>query len=115
MSNYAKANKNDKIEIFSNVVIEKIEGKKIVQDVVIKIGEERRKIETSALFIELGKRPKTNLFKNVLELDANGFIITDEHMRTSVNGVFAVGDVRNGVLKQIVTACNDGAIAGQLA
>ena len=115
LSNYAKANKNDKIEIFSNVVIEKIEGKKIVQDVVKKIGEERRKIETSALFIELGKRPKTNLFKNVLELDANGFIITDEHMRTSVNGVFAVGDVRNGVLKQIVTACNDGAIAGQLA
>lgn len=115
LSNYAKANKNDKIEIFSDVVIEEIEGKETVQDVVIKIGEERRKIETSALFIELGKCPKTNLFKNVLELDANGFIVTDEHMRTSVNGVFAVGDVRNGVLKQIVTACNDGAIAGQLA
>ena len=115
LSNYAKANKNDKIDIFSDVVIEKIEGKEIVQYVVIKSGGETRKIETSALFIELGKCPKTNLFKNVLELDKNGFIVTDEHMRTSAKGVFAVGDVRNGVLKQIVTACNDGAIAGQLA
>ena len=77
--------------------------------------EEDKKIETSALFVELGKKPKTEIYQNVLELDDKGFIKTDANMRTSVDGVYAVGDVRCGFLKQIVTACSDGAIAGQLA
>ena len=69
---------------------------------------------TSALFIELGKKPDNKVFGDV-EVDEKGFIITDENMKTSVNGVFAVGDVRSKTLKQIVTACSDGAIAGQQA
>lgn len=115
LENYAKTNKNSKIEILSSAEIVSIDGKENVESIAVKIGEEEIRIETSALFVELGKRPKTDLYKGILALDKNGFIVTDEHMRTSAKGVFAVGDVRNGVLKQIVTACNDGAIAGQLA
>lgn len=115
LENHAKTNKNSKIEILSNAEIISVDGKENVESVIVKVGEKEKRIKTSALFVELGKRPKTDLYKGILALDKNGFIVTDEHMRTSVDGVFAVGDVRNGVLKQIVTACNDGAVAGQLA
>ena len=57
---------------------------------------------------------ENQLFEGVLELDEKGYIKTDSNMRTSCEKVFAIGDVRNGFLKQIVTACADGAIAGQL-
>ena len=115
MKRYASVNKNPKIQVFSNVEIEKVEGKDVVDSVEVKIAGEDEKIETSALFVELGKKPKTEIYQNVLELDDKGYIKTDANMRTSVDGVFAVEDVRCGFLKQIVTACSDGAIAGQLA
>lgn len=115
MTRYASVNKNPKIQVLSNVEIEKVNGNEVVDSVDVKIAEKDEKIETSAVFVELGKKPKTEIYQNILELDEKGFIKTDANMRTSVEGVFAVGDVRCGFLKQIVTACSDGAIAGQLA
>ena len=115
MSKYASVNKNEKIEVVSNVEIEKVEGKDVLNKVVAKVKGKEKVFDTSALFIELGKKPKTDIYKGILDMDERGFIKTDSNMRTSINGVFAVGDVRNGFLKQIVTGCSDGAIAGQLA
>ena len=115
MSKYASVNKNEKIEVVSNVEIEKVEGKDVLNKVVAKVKGKEEVFDTSALFIELGKKPKTDIYKGILDMDERGFIKTDSNMRTSINGVFAVGDVRNGFLKQIVTGCSDGAIAGQLA
>ena len=115
MSKFASALKNDKIEVISNVQIEKVIGKNSVEKVLVDENGKEREIETSALFVELGKKPKTEIYKGVLDLDSNGFIKTDANMRTSAQGVFAVGDIRSGFLKQIVTACSDGAVAGQLA
>ena len=115
MSKYASVNKNEKIEVVSNVEIEKVEGKDVLNKVVAKVKGKEEVFDTSALFIELGKKPKTDIYKGILDMDERGFIKTDSNMRTSINDVFAVGDVRNGFLKQIVTGCSDGAIAGQLA
>lgn len=115
MSLYAKANKNPKIEIFSKVEIEKIEGDLTLNKINASVDGQQKIFETNALFVELGKKPATQLFENVLELDEKGFVKTDANMQTSIKGVFAIGDVRSGFLKQIVTACSDGAIAGQLA
>lgn len=115
MSKYASVNKNEKIEVVSNVEIEKVEGQDVLNKVVAKVNGKEEAFDTAALFIELGKKPKTDIYKGVLDMDERGFIKTDSNMRTSINGVFAVGDVRNGFLKQIVTGCSDGAIAGQLA
>lgn len=114
MSKYASVNRNEKIEIVSNVDIERVEGKEVLNKVVVNIAGKQEELTASALFIELGKKPKTDIYKDFLDLDNNGFIKTDANMRTSIKGVFAVGDVRNGFLKQIVTGCSDGAIAGQL-
>jgi thioredoxin reductase (NADPH) len=115
LSVYASANKNEKIKIVSHAQIEKIAGDKVVDKVVAKVDGKTQDFETKALFVELGKIPSTDLYAGQIDLDENGFIKTDQTMHTSANGVFAVGDVRCGFLKQIVTACSDGAIAGQLA
>ena len=114
MSVYAKHNKNEKIKVLSLVKDLKVTGKNMVEGVTFKVGDKEEKIKTSALFVELGKKPNTALFKN-LKLDENGYIITNDFMETSIKGVFAVGDIRAGKLKQLVCACSDGAIAGQNA
>ncbi|MBP3431328.1 MAG: FAD-dependent oxidoreductase [Clostridia bacterium] len=114
MSLYAAHNKNSKIKIISNAVITGVEGENFLEKVLFKVAEEEKTIKTAALFVELGKKALTDIFAGVLK-DEKGFIITNENMETSIKDVYSVGDVRANVLKQIVTACSDGAIAGQNA
>ncbi|MDE6303085.1 MAG: FAD-dependent oxidoreductase, partial [Clostridia bacterium] len=66
------------------------------------------------VFVAIGQTPNTSTF-NGLDLDDGGYIITDENMRTNLDGIFAAGDVRSKSLRQIVTACADGAIAASTA
>ena len=63
------------------------------------------------VFISVGRAPATELFRRELALDKSGYIIADESTRTSIPGVFAVGDVRTKALRQVVTAVSDGAVA----
>ncbi len=65
------------------------------------------------VFVAVGQIPESNLFDEVQKTN-NGYIITDEKMRTDIDGIFAVGDVRDKALRQVVTACADGAIAGAI-
>lgn len=109
----AKVVENPKIKFVSNVQIKNIFGKDNFDGVEMVCDGEAKKIKAAALFVCLGKKP-INIFDEI-KTDKNGFILTDENMQTSVPGVFAVGDVRAKTLKQIVTACADGAIAGQNA
>lgn len=67
------------------------------------------------VFAAIGRVPETVLFQGVLELDAQGYIQADETTRTSLPGVFAVGDVRTKPLRQIITAAADGAVAAHFA
>ena len=76
----------------------------------LKDGSERE-IDFSGLFVSIGRKPATDFLKGVLELDDYGYIVADESTRTSVPGVFAVGDVRTKALRQVVTAVADGATA----
>ena len=70
-----------------------------------------KNLKIDGLFVAIGRKPDTEIFAGKLELTDGGFIKTDERMRTNIKNVYAVGDVRNTPLKQIVTACSDGAIA----
>ena len=72
-------------------------------------------LETDGAFVAVGIVPRTELVRDQLKLAENGSIETDAHMETSVKGVFAAGDVRNTPLRQVVTACADGAIAATYA
>ena len=76
----------------------------------IKDGTERQ-LDFSGLFVSIGRKPATGFLEGVLELDDYGYIKADETTRTSVPGVFAVGDVRTKALRQVVTAVADGATA----
>ena len=72
-------------------------------------------ISVPVLFVNIGYFPETSLVVAQVEADDKGYIITDENMKTSVDGVYAVGDVRKKNLRQVVTACADGAIAVESA
>lgn len=68
-------------------------------------------IEAEGVFIFVGRTPNTDLFKNVVNLDKGGYIITDDNMRASETGLFAAGDCRSKLFRQVVTAAGDGATA----
>ena len=72
---------------------------------------ESEEIALDGLFIAIGRQPATEIFKGQLELDKSGYIIADESTKTNIPGVFAVGDVRTKVMRQIITAAADGAVA----
>lgn len=74
-----------------------------------------RRLEVAGMFVAIGVTPKAHFLTEVLELDAEGYIMTDSECRTSIPGVFAAGDVRKKILKQIATAVGDGAIAAIVA
>lgn len=74
-----------------------------------------RVLPVSGVFVAVGILPRTELVKDLVALNEGGSIVTDEHMRTSVPGVFAAGDIRNTPLRQVITACSDGAVAATSA
>ena len=80
----------------------------------VKSGEERE-LACHGLFVSVGRKPATALVQDQLTLDPGGYILADESTRTSVPGVFAVGDVRTKALRQVVTAVADGAVAVHFA
>jgi len=80
----------------------------------VKSGEEET-ISLDGLFVSVGRKPNTQLFDGQVELTAGGYIAAGEDTRTSIPGVYAVGDVREKQLRQIVTAVSDGAVAVHMA
>ncbi len=72
-------------------------------------------VECDGIFVSIGRKPTSALAEGKLELDAAGYIVADESTRTSLPGVFAVGDVRTKALRQVVTAVADGAVAAHYA
>ncbi len=104
---------DDKIEFVWNSTVKSLEGdpKLTGATLVDKVTGKERQIAVSGLFVAVGIEPRTALVKDQLSLSRNGSILTDARMATNLPGVFAAGDVRDTVLRQVVTACADGAIA----
>ena len=107
---------NDKIDFTWNTIVTEIvgDGKKVTGvKIHNKETNEDRLVPTDGVFIYIGNVPMTEPFKDLGITDEQGWVITDDEMKTSVPGVFAVGDVRDKKLRQITTAVGDGGIAGQ--
>ncbi|MDO3393136.1 MULTISPECIES: thioredoxin-disulfide reductase [Ligilactobacillus] len=107
---------NDKIDFTWNTIVTEIvgDGKKVTGvKTHNKETNEDRLVPTDGVFIYIGNVPMTEPFKDLGITDEQGWVITDDEMKTSVPGVFAVGDVRDKKLRQITTAVGDGGIAGQ--
>jgi len=109
---------NEKIEILWNTTVERVEGDasglKAAETRDLVSGE-RRMLPLEGLFVAVGVTPKAHFLADILKLDADGHILTDAECRTSMPGVFAAGDVRKKILKQIATAVGDGAVAAIMA
>lgn len=77
--------------------------------------EEVSDIACDGVFVSIGRKPATEFLVGAVELDGNGYVVADESTKTSADGVYAVGDVRTKVLRQVVTAVSDGAVAVHFA
>ena len=81
----------------------------------VKVGNKKtgevKELSLDGLFLAVGQLPNTQLFQGQVELDAAGYVVADETTRTNLPGVFAVGDLRQKPLRQVVTAAADGAVA----
>ena len=112
-----RAFNNPKIEFIWDSKVNEIKGENVVTTAVIenvKTGE-ITELKTDGVFPYIGFTPNVEGITGQVQQDANGFIITDSTMQTSVEGVFAAGDVRNTPLRQVITATSDGAISAVYA
>lgn len=112
-----RAFNNEKIEFVWDSVVEEIKGNQTVEQIVIKNvkSNEISTIDASGIFIYVGMLPNSSFVKSLHITNGEGWIITDDNMSTNIPGIFAIGDVRNKTLRQVVTAVGDGGIAGQAA
>ncbi|MCT4617818.1 MAG: thioredoxin-disulfide reductase [Marinisporobacter sp.] len=118
-----KAFKNEKMNFMWDTVVEEIKGDGIVESVIFKNKKTEETNEyhadeddgTFGIFPFVGYKPQSDVFKEKIELNESGYVITDADMKTNVAGVFAAGDIRVKSLRQVVTATADGAIAAVTA
>lgn len=112
-----RAFSNEKLEFVWDSVVKEIKGESLVTTAVlenVKTGA-KSELAINGIFPYIGILPNVDGFSGQIEQDSKGFIVTDETMKTSVNGVYAVGDVRVTPLRQVVTAASDGAIGAVYA
>ncbi len=112
-----RAFKNEKLEIIWDSCVREIKGDNLVSSVILENVKLNQcsELKVDGVFPYIGICPNVDGFSGQLAQDSKGFIITDNMMKTSVEGVFAVGDVRTTVLRQVITAVSDGAVAGVYA
>ncbi len=108
---------NDKITVIWDSVVESISGNDSVEKIKLRNVKTAEVTEhtTDAVFVLVGTDPNTKFLKGQIEMDESGYIHTDQEMQTNIPGVFAAGDTRHKLLKQVVTACAEGAIAATAA
>jgi len=108
---------NKKIEVIWDTIPLEFQGENRLEAIKIKNLKSQKEniIKAQGAFVSIGMKPSTDFLKGLLNLDENGYIITDEEMMTSVKGIFAGGDCRKKSLRQVITACSEGAICAHSA
>ncbi len=112
-----RALSHPKIKFLWNSVVQEIKGDQVVRAAVVrdvKTGESREMM-TEGVFVFVGLVPKTEFLKGLVKLDEEGYVIANEYCETSVKGIFAAGDCRRKLLRQIATGVGDGATAAYAA
>lgn len=108
---------HEKIEVVWNSVVEEIAGEEMVEKVLIqnvKTGE-RSELPVAGVFVFVGMEPNAEFVKDMVDTARGGWLKTNDKMETSVEGIFAAGDVRDKFLRQVITAAGDGATASMAA
>lgn len=108
-----RAKSNNKIEFILNSIPVEIQGTNTVEKLILKNVQDDKTFEviTNGVFPYIGLTPNTEMFNGQIAQNNQGFVETDVNMQTSIQGVYAIGDVRNTPLRQVITAAADGAVA----
>lgn len=107
--------KTENIEFLWNSTVTELLGENKLSSIVVNTSSNSQNLVLDGVFVSIGRRPATDFLKGVLPLNEQGYIIAGEDTKTSIDGVFAAGDVRTKALRQIVTATADGAVAASAA
>jgi thioredoxin reductase (NADPH) len=104
---------NPKIKFLWNSIVQEIKGDSMVRSIIVKNVKtgEIKEFETEGAFLFVGLEPRTQFLKGIVQMDEGGYILTNERCETSAKGIFAAGDCRKKLLRQIATAVGDGATA----
>lgn len=105
----------ENVKVYYNSSVTSLHGEDKLSSIVVLGKDGKEEISTDALFVAVGSQPSIDFLRSLSPEKDKAFIKADEHMQTSIEGLFVCGDVSNGPLKQIVTACADGAKAGHYA
>lgn len=109
--------KAENVELILNSTVESFKHDTKISGLNIKntVMGSNSSLPVDGIFVSIGRKPATELFRAQIELDDSEYIIADESTKTNIDGVFAIGDVRTKALRQIVTAVSDGAVAAHFA
>jgi len=105
--------KTNNVEILWKSIVTKLYGEETLSGIQVTNVENNKivELEMNGLFVAVGSNPSTELVKNLVNLDKQGYIIADENCKTSVDGIFAIGDIRTKGVRQVLTAAADGAVS----
>jgi thioredoxin reductase (NADPH) len=108
-----RAYANDKIRFAWNSTVVGIAGEQTVESITLEdtVTGEQRELPVTGVFVAIGHKPNTDLFKGQLQLEENGYLVTHDGSYTDVDGVFACGDVQDHVYRQAITAAGSGCMA----
>lgn len=111
------AKANPKMSFITNTTVESINGDGAVKSLTLRNNAtgEKTELPVAGVFMYVGQQPNTQYLQGILNLDKDGFIITNDKMETGIPGVFAAGDIRQKSARQVVTAAGDGATAAHSA
>ena len=108
-SRVERAKRLKNVKLLTNIQVKELIGDEVLSAIKLTNG---KTINVDGLFIAIGHEPNLSFLGFDLELDENGYIIVDKNMQTSIKDVYACGDITSKHFKQVITACADGAIAG---
>lgn len=106
--------KKPNVEFLFNTTIHALHGDEQLEAVTIKNDNHARRLPLDGLFVAIGQTPASELVKDLVKTDENGFIISSDGVHTSAKGLYVAGDVRQKTVRQVATAIADGAIAATL-
>jgi thioredoxin reductase (NADPH) len=109
-----RVNKAENIEVMFNTELDEVLGEQVVEGVMAinNISKEKTKLDVTGVFIAIGHKPNTDIFKGILDMDEVGYLITKgKTTKTNLPGVFASGDVQDKEYRQAITAAGTGCMA----
>lgn len=103
----------ENVEIIWNTIVKQLNGNQVLDEIQIENTKNNTSmsLQINGLFVAVGSEPATELVEGIVKLDKKGYIIADESCRTSVDGIFAIGDIRTKAVRQVLTAAADGAVS----